>query len=263
MSKSKYYIRHRDYELYTANRGEGDVLLVNSKEEAASFKNPKEVNSYRRICSEQIAYCFKEAGLSNLPIVVSQRTPSAAPYPAPGQEDTRLWITKTKQLEEWQELQARKADKQAKYAVAYGAKQQTVLSTDSPPVYGSDGAQQAGNYRADLLPHLALLTISQGLKRGAERHKDSDPDDPKWSKTSVREHLNRALVHIHAHFAGDTQELHLENAAMRLLFALENHMRANIDHIGHITDRAAWDASIHTTNLKSKSSRRRQPRTRQ
>lgn len=90
---------------------------------------------------------------------------------------------------------------------------------DTEPVY-EDGQQKSGNYRADRLPMLALLKISILLEEGAKRHQDEDPMKPKWLGTPVREHLNRAMVHIFAYFSSDKSEDHLTHAACRLLFAL-------------------------------------------
>jgi hypothetical protein len=94
-------------------------------------------------------------------------------------------------------------------------------STDQPPIYNQKGEQQSGEYRADRLPMQALLHLSHLLKKGADRHKDEDPENPKWMATPTREHLNRALTHIFSFLSGNKQEDHLANAACRLLFALQ------------------------------------------
>lgn len=94
-------------------------------------------------------------------------------------------------------------------------------SVDQEPVYDQvTGGQKAGEYRADRLPMKALLAICHLLKEGAERHKDEDPENPKWLATPVREHGNRAMIHLMAYFNGDRSEKHLVHAACRLLFAV-------------------------------------------
>lgn len=98
-----------------------------------------------------------------------------------------------------------------------------------PPTYDPiKGGQVADHYRADLLPMRALLQISHLLKEGSKRHQDENPEQPRWHKTEVREHLNRALCHIMAHMIGDVSENHLLHAATRMLFALECHQLQEI-----------------------------------
>lgn len=91
---------------------------------------------------------------------------------------------------------------------------------DQDPNYNEHGQQTSGAYRADLLPMLALLKISILLQEGAKRHKDEDPSNPKWIQTPVREHVNRAMVHLMSYLNSDTSEEHLVHAATRLLFAV-------------------------------------------
>jgi len=77
------------------------------------------------------------------------------------------------------------------------------------------GKQRATPYRMDLLPHQAVLRTSTVLGDGAGTHGEKN-----WENIPVQDHLNRALIHIHCHLAGDTQDDHLAHAACRVLFAL-------------------------------------------
>jgi hypothetical protein len=58
--------------------------------------------------------------------------------------------------------------------------------------------------------------VAEVLKGGAEKY---GPDN--WRRIPVAEHLNHAMTHILAYFAGDTQDHHLEHAACRMMMALE------------------------------------------
>lgn len=78
------------------------------------------------------------------------------------------------------------------------------------------GKQRHSPYRMDLLPHHALLRTSRILAQGAETHGEDN-----WRMISVQDHLNRALIHITCHLAGDAQDDHLSHAACRILFALD------------------------------------------
>lgn len=78
------------------------------------------------------------------------------------------------------------------------------------------GFQSEVAYRLDLLPPQAILAVGKVLMKGIKKY----PKD-NWRKISVDEHLNHAMIHLTAHFAGDTSEPHLDHAACRILFALE------------------------------------------
>ncbi|QKQ76356.1 dATP/dGTP diphosphohydrolase domain-containing protein [Nostoc sp. TCL240-02] len=78
------------------------------------------------------------------------------------------------------------------------------------------GKQCKVNFRADLLPPLALLEVAKVLKGGADKYGDNN-----WRSIPSNEHLNHALIHLLAYFAGDISEPNLEHAATRILFALE------------------------------------------
>lgn len=78
------------------------------------------------------------------------------------------------------------------------------------------GRQSRLAYRCDLLPQSALLSVAAVLKRGAEKYGENN-----WHSISTREHLNHALTHILKFLQGDTAEDHLDNAACRMLMALE------------------------------------------
>lgn len=91
------------------------------------------------------------------------------------------------------------------------------VGPDAPTVTNQNGGKQSSSpYRMDLLPPKALLEIAKVLKHGADKYGADN-----WRQIVVADHLNHALVHIHAFLAGDSQDDHLEHAACRMLFALE------------------------------------------
>lgn len=75
-------------------------------------------------------------------------------------------------------------------------------------------------YRMDLMPGAALLHLAAITKTGAESHGDNN-----WLNGSVENHLNKGLIHIFAHQAGDESDDHIGHAAWRLMAALEIHLR--------------------------------------
>ena len=75
-------------------------------------------------------------------------------------------------------------------------------------------------YRMDLMAPKALLHIAAITKEGAESHGEWN-----WLNGSVNEHLNKMLVHVFAHLAGDSSDDHLGHAAWRAMAALEIHLR--------------------------------------
>lgn len=79
------------------------------------------------------------------------------------------------------------------------------------------GKQSASPYRCDLLPPRATLAVAQVLAEGAAKYGGDN-----WHAIPIANHLNHALAHVFAFLAGDTSDAHLEHAACRLLFAVDN-----------------------------------------
>ena len=100
------------------------------------------------------------------------------------------------------------------------------VGADAPMVENERGGKHSlVPYRCDLLPPLAVLEIAAVLHRGASSHGEEN-----WRKVSVRDHLNHAMTHVLAHFAGDASDGHLSHAACRLLFALELQTKGEFVH---------------------------------
>lgn len=91
------------------------------------------------------------------------------------------------------------------------------VGKDAPTVTNAHGGRQSHcPYRADLLPPHALLAVAAVLKEGADKYGANN-----WHKISAADNINHALVHLLALTAGDTTDEHLEHAATRILFALD------------------------------------------
>ena len=71
-------------------------------------------------------------------------------------------------------------------------------------------------YRMDLMPAAAILHLSKIMCEGAKTHGENN-----WKNGTVEKHLNKGLVHLMAHLAGDTSDDHLGHAAWRIVAALE------------------------------------------
>ncbi len=91
------------------------------------------------------------------------------------------------------------------------------VGPDAPTVVLSNGAKQSATpARLDLIPMLALLHVGAILKEGAEKYGEGN-----WLGIPVRMHVNKALIHLAAFLAGDTQDDHLGHACCRIQMALE------------------------------------------
>lgn len=96
----------------------------------------------------------------------------------------------------------------------------TGVGPDSPTVVGATGGKQSHvPYRADLLPPHALLAVAGVLHHGADKYGENN-----WHLIPVKDHVNHALVHLLALSAGDASDAHLEHAACRILFALDQQL---------------------------------------
>lgn len=74
-------------------------------------------------------------------------------------------------------------------------------------------------YRMDLMPGAAILHLAAIMAQGAASHGENN-----WKRGAVEDHLNKCLVHLMAHLAGDTSDDHLGHAAWRAMAALEIHL---------------------------------------
>ena len=82
-------------------------------------------------------------------------------------------------------------------------------------------------YRFDLVPPLALFSIAENLKKGAEKYGDHN-----WEKAGVEgieKNINKAIIHLYAYLSGDRQDDHICHAATRLIFALKFFLDAEED----------------------------------
>lgn len=91
------------------------------------------------------------------------------------------------------------------------------VGKDAPVTVNAAGGKQSHcPYRVDLFPPRAALAVSAVLKHGADKYGENN-----WHLITVGENLNHALTHIFAFLAGDGSDDHLEHAACRVLFALD------------------------------------------
>lgn len=91
------------------------------------------------------------------------------------------------------------------------------VGKDAPTGANEHGGKQSlSPYRADLLPPHALLAVAAVLKHGADKYGANN-----WHLIPASENVNHALVHLLALQAGDVSDEHLEHAATRILFALD------------------------------------------
>ena len=89
---------------------------------------------------------------------------------------------------------------------------------DSPIVpceKGSKGLQSPTFYRLDLIPSEAIFSLGKTLQAGAEKY-----DENNWREIPSKNHINKALIHLYAYLAGDTQDDHLDHALARLAMAV-------------------------------------------
>lgn len=91
------------------------------------------------------------------------------------------------------------------------------VGPDAATVVNAAGGKQSGSpYRCDLLPPHALLAVAKVLKHGADKYGEKN-----WHLIPVEDHVNHALTHLFALAADDATDGHLEHAACRVLFALD------------------------------------------
>ena len=92
---------------------------------------------------------------------------------------------------------------------------------DSIDVNEKGGKQSAVSERCDLLPPRALLAAARVLAQGAAKYGEEN-----WRLLPVKDHVNHAIRHLLLSRTDDTSEPHLEHAACRILFALDEVLRA-------------------------------------
>lgn len=91
------------------------------------------------------------------------------------------------------------------------------VGKDAPTTTNAHGGKQSAcPCRCDLLPAHAVLAVAKVLKRGADKYGENN-----WHLISAAENVNHALTHLLAMLAGDGSDDHLEHAACRILFALD------------------------------------------
>ena len=86
------------------------------------------------------------------------------------------------------------------------------------------GKQHHRPYRMQALMPKAILEIG---KIRYVAHEEYGYDDDNYKGIDKMDHIGRALTHIFAYLAGDTQNQHLSHAACRLLMALELELEEN------------------------------------
>lgn len=96
------------------------------------------------------------------------------------------------------------------------------VGQDAPMVVNERGGKQSQTlYRFDLFEPQALFAMCKVLEEGARKYGEWN-----WFKIDTNDHLNHALIHIYAYLSGDTQDEHLEHAAVRAQFALTTYLKS-------------------------------------
>jgi hypothetical protein len=92
------------------------------------------------------------------------------------------------------------------------------VGPDAETVENADGGKQSACPVSLVagFPSLAVLQVGAVLRHGMTKY---GPDN--WRKVPRADHLNHAMMHLLAFNSGDRQDMHLQHAATRLLFALE------------------------------------------
>ena len=89
------------------------------------------------------------------------------------------------------------------------------IGPDAEIVENEAGGKQSKAVAAfHLMDAPAMIRLAKVLQYGASRYERDN-----WRKIPCEEHLNHALIHIFAAFAGDTQDDHLGHAFCRLMMA--------------------------------------------
>lgn len=98
-----------------------------------------------------------------------------------------------------------------KKVIAVGGKNTPIVPCEP----GSKGLQSPTNYRLDLIPPEAIFSLGRILQTGAEKYGEDN-----WKEIPSRNHINKALIHLYAYLAGDTQDEHLDHAFTRIAMAI-------------------------------------------
>lgn len=95
------------------------------------------------------------------------------------------------------------------------------VEPDAPVVENEKGGKQSDTpYGFHMLPPSALFDAAKVAKYGADKYGETRLNR-NYVKIHSDEHLNHALQHIYAWFAGDRQDDHLGHAIVRLMFAYD------------------------------------------
>lgn len=96
------------------------------------------------------------------------------------------------------------------------------VGKDAETVVNENGAKQSAMpYRCDLMPPLADLHVAGILAEGSKKYGEWN-----WLGIPAHEHINHALIHIRAFFAGDSSDDHIGHFACRAMMALEVFLRS-------------------------------------
>lgn len=118
------------------------------------------------------------------------------------------------------------------------------VSPDAPIVTNEQGGQQSHTpYRADLMPPLALLKVSEVLAIGAKRYAPNN-----WKKIPPEDHLNHMIIHAYAHLAGDVSDDHVGHMACRAMMAAEMFLLKRAEKKAVATPAVDLNASVASTN---------------
>lgn len=91
------------------------------------------------------------------------------------------------------------------------------LAPDTHTVTNEQGGEEAAtSYAFDLVDPHAMFVLATVMAEGREKGYKKD----NWRKIGVDSHLNHAIGHIMAYWAGDRQDDHLGHAFCRLMFAV-------------------------------------------
>ena len=80
---------------------------------------------------------------------------------------------------------------------------------------GCQGKQSPTYYRFDLLDTNAMFILTEILSTGAAKYGEDN-----WRKIPVRNHLNKAMIHIFSWLSGNKEDDHLGHALCRVFMAL-------------------------------------------
>jgi hypothetical protein len=111
------------------------------------------------------------------------------------------------------------------------------VGKDAPIITNAAGGRQSATPAAmHLCDPFALLDLGAVFQEGASRYKRDN-----WRKIDVESHLNKAIIHILAYMAGDTQDDHLSHAQCRVHMALATKLKAERDAASKFDPQVYYD----------------------